>query len=175
MNSIVEKNLDERIAELEKNKILNIHFGFMDTSCQIELIPTEDIRGFFFKARMMMRDEPYNDVYNVLFKLRKDIIAKLPMSEYLWCSCVIRLMDLGKLKQNNANGVKFVYVAETINIKHLYTATAEKVNCKKTCFNCFKPSKLRCQNCSVKYCSTECQSCDWNFHKQICDHSKKPV
>ena len=161
MNAVVEKSIDERIAELDKNRTLNIHFGFMDTSIQVNAIPSEEVKGYFVKARDNFSHMTYPECFNLLFNMRQAVIEKREMSELLWSFCVIRLMDLGKLKQNNCNGVKFVY--------------HEQVVIKKSCYNCFKPSKFRCQNCPVKYCSMDCQSCDWKFHKYVCDHSKKPV
>jgi hypothetical protein len=154
MNSIVEKSLDERIAELEKNRAIYIQYRFMDRSITTDDTTFEDVVDYIETARASVVKLSYQDCFKILFNIKQNLSKG--DNSYLFAYCITRLVDLGKLKQDS---IEFIYNGPP----------------KKSCFNCFKPSKLRCQNCSVKYCSTECQRCDWNFHKQICDHSKKPV
>lgn len=38
-----------------------------------------------------------------------------------------------------------------------------------SCLNCNKESKFLCERCKSFYCSHECQSEDWPFHKAVCN------
>ena len=154
-------SIASKFEELESKRPIKAVFGFMDCGISIKFKDKKELGKTLNRMRAKANNVPYQEAFERLFELCKIMKAGEVSVEndVHFATCVCVLFELGKLKQNEKNGISFTY------------ATKEE----KLCSLCVKPSKLRCQNCKVKYCSTDCQSCDWNTHKNICDHSKKPV
>lgn len=102
----------------------------------------------------------------------------------IWGVNILTLIKIGIIKEDDKNGV---YCRTTINgvnycvsfveeINELYARSQyielpeikEQLANNKLCYVCYKRTKNRCQGCKVKYCSSNCQLCDWKQHKTIC-------
>ena len=109
----------------------------------------------------------------------------------VWSGCVMSLIEEGKLKENNMNGfrgttynpvTKEIICCDTFaDINKLQNGNEDglihDIKIKKeiltSCICCDKPSKHRCRDCYIFYCSAECQKKDWVYHKTECVEIQK--
>ncbi len=126
--------------------------------------------------------------------LRSDAMRRLfTESEYYktpsemmmaWSLGILTLIKIGIIKEDTNNGVycKAIvngvnYCVETIDEMNELWARSELIKIptvkeqydnNKLCYVCLTRTKTRCQGCKVKYCSIECQKCNYDQHKTIC-------
>jgi ankyrin repeat protein len=64
------------------------------------------------------------------------------------------------------DGINGFYLACANNKQNIIELLTDRLN--RVCIVCNKPSRNRCKNCEMRYCSSECQLIDWKKHKTIC-------
>jgi hypothetical protein len=138
--------------------------------------------------------------YNVRRYIKTSLYGKIFEKEFgicginvidVWSGCIISLVEEGKLKENEMNGFrgttfhsvkKEIIYCDTFadinkllvgNEDYLIEDIKEKKQTLTNCIVCDKPSKHRCRDCYVFYCSSECQKTDWPNHKNECVEIKK--
>jgi hypothetical protein len=120
-------------------------------------------------TRLFARDEYYKDAVEMMMA---------------WSLGILTLIKIGIIKEDTKNGV---YCRTTINgvnycvgsideMNELYARSEmikiptvkEQYDNNKLCYVCLTRTKTRCQGCKVKYCSIECQKCNYDQHKSMC-------